>query len=103
MLRHEAGHLILDPIFAAESHTDDVRDCFVAVDIDDCDCGHCEVDRGPIPKYATVTLGIVSGNVRVSQRLTVSEIRKLADTLLTFAQVVEDISAVDAPTNEELA
>ena len=100
MLRHDAGHLIIDPIFASESHRDEVRDCFVAVDIDDCDCVHCEVGRGPIPKYATVTLGIVSGNVRVSQRLTVSEIRKLADTLLTFAQVVEGVSDVDSDTED---
>ena len=103
MLRHDAGHLIIDPIFASESHRDEVRDCFLAVDIDDCDCGHCETDRGPIPKYATVTLGIVSGNVRVSQRLTVDELREVADTLLSFADVIEDISAVDAPTREDLA
>ena len=103
MLRHEAGHLIFDPIFASESHRDEVRDGFLAVDIDDCDCGHCEVDRGPIPKYATVTLGLVSGNIRVSQRLTVFEMRKLAEALLSFAEVVENVSAADAPTLEDLA
>ena len=37
MLRHEAGHLILDPIFASEYYKDDESDCFLAVDIDDCD------------------------------------------------------------------
>jgi hypothetical protein len=103
MLRHDLGHIIIDPIFASESYRDEVKDCFIAIDIDDCDCGHCEVDRGPIPKYATVSLGIVSGNVRVSQRLTIAELRELAETLNQFADVIDDVSEATKTAEEDLA
>ena len=103
MLRHDSGHIIIDPICASESYRDEVRDCFIAVDVDDCDCGHCEVDRGPIPIYGTVSLGIVSGNVRVSQRLTITELRELADTLYRFADVLDEVSEATKQTEEDLA
>ena len=48
-MRHEAGHLVIDPVFASIAHRDDDADCFIAIDIDDCDCDLCSKDRGPIP------------------------------------------------------
>ena len=45
MLRHEAGHLVIDPVFASISHRDEKPDCFIAIDIDDCDCEFCVQER----------------------------------------------------------
>lgn len=95
MLRHEAGHLVIDPVFASISHRDETPDCFIAIDIDDCDCEFCVEDRGPIPMYGTISLGLVAGKQRISQRLTAKEARRIADTLLSYAQVIEDVSEVE--------
>ena len=94
-MRHEAGHLVIDPVFASISHRDEKPDCFIAVDIDDCDCEFCVQERGPIPMYATISLGLVAGKQRISQRLTAKEARRLADTLLSYAQVIDDVAEVE--------
>ena len=99
MLRHIAGHLIIDPIFASQYHRDDDSDCFLAVDIDDCDCQMCSEERGPIPQYTTISVGLVAGKARVSQRLTIDEARKLAKSLTDYANVLEAIAEVG---NEEV-
>ena len=101
MLRHDAGHLIIDPIFASEYYKGETSDCFVALDIDDCDCETCSIDRGPIPKYATINLGIVAGNARVSQRLTIHEAKKLAKTLLAYTKVLDAVAEADKSSLEE--
>ena len=95
MLRHEAGHLVIDPVFASAAHTDEDPDCFIAIDVDDCDCEPCVVKRGPIPMYATVSIGLVAGKTRISQRLTPKEARKIAKTLLNYAKVIEGLSLID--------
>jgi hypothetical protein len=94
VLRHEAGHLILDPIFASEYYQDDESDCFLAVDIDDCDCKGCIKDRGPIPKYTTLSIGLVAGKQKISQRLTLDEATQLADTLSRYVKVLKDLELV---------
>ncbi len=95
MLRHEAGHLVIDPVFASISHRDETPDCFIAIDIDDCDCEFCVAERGPIPMYATISLGMVAGKKRISQRLTAKEAKHIANTLLKYAQVIEDVAKVE--------
>ena len=95
MLRHEAGHLVIDPVFASISHCDETPDCFIAIDIDDCDCEFCVQERGPIPMYATISLGLVAGKQRISQRLTAKEAKRIADTLLKYSQVIEDVAKVE--------
>ena len=99
MLRYDAGHLIIDPIFASQYYRDTESDCFLAVDIDDCDCEMCSKDRGPIPQYTTISVGLVAGKARVSQRLTIDEARKLAKTLIDYAKVLESIAEIG---NEEV-
>lgn len=94
MLKHEAGHLIIDPVFASVAHYDEEADCFIAIDFDDCECEPCVVDRGPIPMYATVSIGLVAGKTRISQRLTAKEARRIGKTLINFAKVVDDVAAV---------
>ncbi len=94
MLRHESGHLIIDPIFASQYYQDDDNDCFLAVDIDDCDCSGCIDDRGPIPKYNTLTIGLVAGNRKISQRLTLDEAEKLSKTLRRYVKVLKDLELV---------
>lgn len=95
MLRHEAGHSVIDPIFASTSHQDETPDCFIAIDIDDCDCKFCVQERGPIPMYSTISLGMVAGKQRISQRLTAKEAKRIADTLLKYVQVLEDVAKVE--------
>ncbi len=95
MLRHEAGHLVLDPVFASIAHRDDDADCFIAIDIDDCDCDLCSKDRGPIPIYSTVSIGLVAGKNRISQRVTAKEAKKIAKTLLDYAKIIESMSLID--------
>ncbi len=95
MLRHEAGHLVLDPVFASIAHRDDDADCFIAIDMDDCDCKPCSDDRGPIPIYSTISIGLVAGKSRISQRVTAKEARKIAKTLLNYAKVIEELSLID--------
>ena len=94
-MRHEAGHLVIDPVFASISHRDEKPDCFIAIDIDDCDCEFCVQERGPIPMHATISLGLVAGKQRISQRLTAKEARRIADTLLSYAQVIDDVAEVE--------
>lgn len=94
-MRHEAGHSVIDPVFASISHRAEKPDCFIAIDIDDCDCEFCVEDRGPIPMYATISLGLVAGKQRISQRLTAKEAKRIANTLLSYAQVIEDVSEVE--------
>lgn len=100
MLRHDGGHLVIDPVFASVAHTEEDPDCFIAIDIDDCDCEPCVVARGPIPMYATVSIGLVAGKTRISQRLTPKEARKMAKTLLNYATVVDTVSEIE---KEDLA
>jgi hypothetical protein len=95
VLRHEAGHSVIDPVFASISHRTEKPDCFIAIDIDDCDCEFCVEDRGPITMYATISLGLVAGKQRISQRLTAKEAKRIANTLLSYAQVIEDVSEVE--------
>jgi len=94
MLRHDAAHLVIDPIMAPELHEHDSPDCFVSIDIDDCDCGPCLAGRGPLAKYTTLSIGLMCGTTGISQRLTAKEARRLADTLLSFAQVIDDVAEV---------
>jgi len=95
VLRHEAGHLVIDPVFASIAHRDDDADCFIAIDIDDCDCKPCSDDRGPIPIYSTISIGLVAGKNRISQRVTAKEAKKIAKTLLQYAQIIEAMLLVD--------
>ena len=95
MLRHEAGHLVIDPVFASVRHTDEEPDCFIAIDVDDCDCEPCVVDRGPIPIYATISIGLVAGKTRISQRLTSKEARKIAKTLLKYSKIIDEVAEVE--------
>lgn len=99
-MRHDGGHLVIDPVFASVAHTEEDPDCFIAIDIDDCDCEPCVVARGPIPMYATVSIGLVAGKTRISQRLTPKEARKMAKTLLNYATVVDTVSEIE---KEDLA
>lgn len=94
-MRHEAGHLIIDPVFASISHRGETPDCFIAIDIDDCDCEFCIQERGPITMYSTISLGMVAGKQRISQRLTGKEAKRIANTLLKYAQVLEDVAKVE--------
>ena len=100
MLRHEAGHLVIDPVFASVAHTNEDPDCFIAIDVDDCDCEPCIVSRGPIPMYATVSIDLVAGKTRISQRLTPKEARKMAKTLLNYAKIIDDVAEIE---KEDLA
>ncbi len=95
MLRHDGGHLVIDPVFASVSHRNKDSDCLISIDVDDCDCAPCIMERGPIPIYATISIELVAGKTRISQRLTPNEARKIAKTLLNYATVVDTVSEVD--------
>lgn len=99
MLRHEDGHVIVETLFCSEFSKEkefpDAASTALTVDIDDCECPSCERNRGNLQMYATMGVSIHTTDGIHTQRLVPSEARHLAEVLMRFAQVIEDVSDAD--------
>jgi len=86
----DEGILWIHPLFSATISDERIEKHSIIATIDDCDCEACFQDRGPIEFLSSILLHLPTEHGMVIQRLTLSEARTLGNSLISYANDVED-------------
>jgi len=93
MLSYDAdeGIIWLHPLFGSTINKEAVEKHSIVATIDDCDCLECECKRGPIDVLSTILVHLPTEHGMVTQRLTPSEAKALANALTSYANDINEI------------
>ena len=86
----DEGIIWLHPLFGATVAKEAVEKHSIVATIDDCDCFECECKRGPIDMLSTILVHLPTEYGMVTQRLTPSEAKALANALTSYANDINE-------------
>ena len=86
----DEGIIWLHPLFGATVSKEAVEKHSIVATIDDCDCFECECKRGPIDMLSTILVHLPTEYGMVTQRLTPSEAKALANALTSYANDINE-------------
>ena len=94
MLNDGMTFAMMTPMFALsiEKHEDDDYEDAVYCEIDDCECESCVAARGGINPFSTIKLGVRVDNKMQIARLTPEEACELAEQLIRYAELINDLA-----------